>query len=87
MDGATICGIIVLWDFKKVKKSNQWKMPVKAFMKRDVISISPEVSPAVAARLMIEKDVGYLPVIQNEKVIGIVTRTDILTYYYDLLPE
>ncbi len=87
MDGTTICGIIVLWDFKKVKRSNQWKMPVKAFMKRDVITINPEISPAVAARLMIEKDVGYLPVIQEEKVIGIVTRTDILTYYYDLLPE
>jgi len=36
---------------------------------------------------MIENDVGYLPVVEHGKVIGIVTRTDILTYYYDLLPE
>lgn len=87
MDAQTICGIIVLWDFKKVKKPKQWKMPVKAFMARNVLTISPHDSPTYAARLMIEKDVGYLPVIQDEKLIGIVTRTDILTYYYDLLPE
>ena len=41
----------------------------------------------MAARIMIENDVGYLPVIKDKKPIGIVTRTDILTYYYDLLPE
>ena len=87
MDQGTIEGIIVLWDLKRIKKERQWNSPVKAFMARDVITITPATSPTQAARLMIEKDVGYLPVILDEKVIGIVTRTDILTYYYDLLPE
>ena len=82
-----ILGITVLWDLKKIKKERQWNNPVKAFMSRDVITITPTTSPTKAARLMIEKDVGYLPVIQDNKVIGIVTRTDILTYYYDLLPD
>ncbi len=82
-----ILGIIVLWDLKRVKKERQWESPVKAFMARDVITITPTTSPTMAARLMIERDVGYLPVVQGKKVIGIVTRTDILTYYYDLLPD
>ncbi len=82
-----ILGIIVLWDLKRIKKERQWNSPVKAFMARDVITIDPATSPTKAARIMIEKDVGYLPVIQDNKVIGIVTRTDILTYYYDLLPD
>lgn len=82
-----ILGIIVLWDLKRVKKERQWQSPVKAFMARDVITITPATSPTMAARLMIERDVGYLPVVQEKKVIGIVTRTDILTYYYDLLPD
>ncbi len=83
----TILGITVLWDMKRIKKDRQWESPVKAFMSRDVITITPTTPPSMAARLMIEKDVGYLPVIQNNKAIGIVTRTDILTYYYDLLPD
>ncbi len=87
MEDEEIHGIIVLWDLKRVKKEQHWDSPVKAFMARDIITIAPGASPSIAARIMIEKDVGYLPVVENKKVIGIVTRTDILTYYYDLLPE
>ncbi len=87
MEGENILGIIVLWDLKKVKKDNQWDSPVKAFMARKILTIGPGDSPSVAARIMIEKDVGHLPVVQDSKMIGIVTRTDILTYYYDLLPD
>ena len=86
-EGDDIVGITVLWDFKRIKKQQHWDSPVKAFMARDIITITPKTSPTMAARLMIEKDVGYLPVVQNKKVIGIVTRTDILTYSYDLLPD
>ncbi len=87
MEDDKIHGIIVLWDLKRVKKEQHWDSPVKAFMARDIITIDPGVSPSIAAGIMIENDVGYLPVVENDKVIGIVTRTDILTYYYDLLPE
>jgi nanoRNase/pAp phosphatase (c-di-AMP/oligoRNAs hydrolase) len=87
MEDDRIQGIIVLWDLKRVKKEQHWDSPVKAFMARDIITIEPGAAPSIAARLMIENDVGYLPVVENDKVIGIVTRTDILTYYYDLLPE
>jgi len=87
MEDDTIHGIIVLWDLKRVKKKEHWDSPVKAFMSRNIITIEPGTAPSIAAGMMIEKDVGYLPVVENDKVIGIVTRTDILTYYYDLLPD
>lgn len=87
LEDDTIYGIIVLWDLKKIKKDRQWNSPVKAFMEREVITIDPATTPTMAARIMIEKDVGYLPVVHEGKPIGIVTRTDILTYYYDLLPD
>jgi len=87
MENEKIQGIIVLWDLKRIKRAQQWDSPVKAFMARNVITIEPGASPTVAAGIMIENDVGYLPVVEHGKVIGIVTRTDILTYYYDLLPE
>jgi CBS domain-containing protein len=87
MEDEVIMGILVLWDFKRLKKERQWKSPVKAFMERDVVTIDPTIRPRMAARIMIEKDVGYLPVVQDDRVIGIVTRTDILTYYYDLMPD
>jgi len=80
-------GIIVLWDFKKVKQDRQWRSPVKAFMIRNVECIPPSLDPVEAAQMMVRKNIGHLPVEHNEKVIGIITRTDILTYFYDMLPE
>jgi tRNA nucleotidyltransferase (CCA-adding enzyme) len=78
---------VVLWDFKRLKKERQWESPVKAFMQRNVVTIDPVTPPRMATRIMVEKDIGYLPVVQDDRVIGIVTRTDILTYYYDLIPS
>lgn len=80
-------GIMVLWDFKKLKKEKQWSSPVKAFMARNVQTISPGMLPSEAAEIMVKKNIGHLPVEHEGKIIGILTRTDILTYLYGILPE
>jgi nanoRNase/pAp phosphatase (c-di-AMP/oligoRNAs hydrolase)/CBS domain-containing protein len=79
-------GIVVLWDLKKLKLRKQWNSPVKAFMNRKVTTISPEALASEAADLMVQRNIGHLPVVQGEKVIGIVTRTDIINYLYGMLP-
>jgi CBS domain-containing protein len=40
-----------------------------------------------AAEIMVKHDVGRLPVVDNGQVIGIVTRSDVMRYFYDLLPD
>jgi CBS domain-containing protein len=74
-------------DFKKVRKESQLKAPVKAFMRNDVLTIEPGKSPMQAARIMVKHDVGRLPVVEDEKIIGIVTRSDTMMYFYDLMPD
>jgi tRNA nucleotidyltransferase (CCA-adding enzyme) len=81
-----LLGIVVLWDLKKLRLRKQWNSPVKAFMNRDVTTISPDAPADEAADLMVRKNIGHLPVVQGEKVIGIVTRTDIINYLYGMLP-
>lgn len=80
-------GIISRRDFKRLKKNKQIKSPVKAFMNRACITITPDQSPVDAARLMVKHDIGRLPVVQDGKVIGIITRSDTMRYFYDLLPD
>jgi nanoRNase/pAp phosphatase (c-di-AMP/oligoRNAs hydrolase)/CBS domain-containing protein len=79
-------GIVVLWDLKKLRLEKQWKSPVKAFMNRKVTTIPPDALASEAAELMVQKNIGHLPVVQGEKVIGIVTRTDVINYLYGMLP-
>jgi nanoRNase/pAp phosphatase (c-di-AMP/oligoRNAs hydrolase) len=80
-------GIISRRDFRKVKKESQMNSPVKAFMRTDVITIPPGKSPLQAARLMIKHDIGRLPVVEKGNLIGIITRSDTMMYFYDLLPD
>jgi tRNA nucleotidyltransferase (CCA-adding enzyme) len=80
-------GIVVLWDLKKLKQEKQWRSPVKAFMARNVETIGPGMQPSEAAEIMVSKNIGHLPVEHDGKIIGILTRTDIVAYLYGMLPE
>jgi CBS domain-containing protein len=53
---------------------------IKEVMTEHVITITPDVAAKDAARLMIDKKIGCLPVVENEKLIGLITETDILRY-------
>jgi tRNA nucleotidyltransferase (CCA-adding enzyme) len=82
-----LVGVISRRDFKKIRKSNQMQSPVKAFMSRNLVTISHEKSAIEAAKLMIKHDIGRIPVMKEDKIIGIITRSDAMLYFYDLLPD
>ena len=56
-------------------------------MRTDVITIAPGKSPMEVARLMVKHDIGRLPVVDKGNIIGIITRSDTMLYFYDLLPD
>ncbi len=49
-------------------------MAVKDFMTRKVVYISPDTTIAHAAELMKEQEIHRLPVIENDKLVGLVTE-------------
>jgi len=52
--------------------------PVDEIAKKKLITITPEEDLGKAAKLMEENNIGALPVIQNEKLVGIITERDFL---------
>ncbi len=87
VDDQTLVGVISRRDFTKIRKDAQLKAPVKAFMNRNIKTIEPGKSPIQAAKIMVKHDIGRLPVVDNGKIIGIITRSDTMLYFYDLLPD
>jgi nanoRNase/pAp phosphatase (c-di-AMP/oligoRNAs hydrolase) len=87
-DRKRIVGVISRRDFqRKIKKETQLKAPVKAYMSTNVVTIEAGKSPGEASGLMIKYDIGRLPVVEDENIIGIVTRSDVMRYWYDMTPE
>ena len=52
------------------------QVAVKEAMSAEIQTTAPDTPVADAARLMIERKIGCLPVIENGRLVGIVTETD-----------
>ncbi len=50
----------------------------------DPISIGPDAAVRDAARLMMEHKIGCLPVLEDDRLVGIVTETDMLQVVVDM---
>ena len=53
-------------------------VPVSDIMSSPVLSVESDDEVVEAARIMLEDKVGSLPVLENDRVVGIVTETDVL---------
>lgn len=53
-------------------------MKIKDIMTRNVFTIGPPATVRTASKMMREKDVGSLVVLEDKKAVGIVTERDIL---------
>ena len=56
------------------------KITVEEVMTHDVFIVRPETALVTAVGLLRRHRVGALPVIKNQKLVGIITRSDILDY-------
>jgi CBS domain-containing protein len=63
---------------EKAQQAYLQSVRVKEIMVYPVVTITPATSVAAAADMMINKGIGCLPVVDDHKLIGIVTKTDLL---------
>jgi len=58
--------------------STKEEVLVEHVMKDQVLAASVDVDARYIARLFVEERVGAMPIVENDKLVGIVTRSDIL---------
>jgi CBS domain-containing protein len=60
---------------------------VDAAMTWNPLTIAPTTSARDAARLLIEKKINALPVVDGDRLLGIISKTDLLRLLVDLLGQ
>jgi acetoin utilization protein AcuB len=61
------------------------KLTVASVMVKDVITTTPDATIERAAKIMHDKKIGSLPVMEGDKVVGIITSTDLMEVLLDAL--
>lgn len=61
------------------------KVAVREIMTGQVVTVAPEASIVNVARLLLERRIGGLPVVQGSRLVGIITKTDILAAFVDVV--
>jgi CBS domain-containing protein len=81
MDGEKLVGIITERHYSRnivLKGKTSSTTLVKDIMEKNVLHVRPEQSVELCMALMTEKRVRHLPVLEEEKVIGVVSIGDLL---------
>jgi acetoin utilization protein AcuB len=89
VDRGRVVGILTLGDIREASPSDATslsifelnyllaKLNVEKIMTRDPITIAPAATIREAAQIMLEHKIGGLPVVEDEKLVGIITESDI----------
>ncbi len=61
------------------------KLKVKEIMTREVITVCPDCPLEEAARIMVDHKIGGLPVVEDGRLVGIITETDLFKVFLEML--
>ncbi len=97
VDGEKVVGVLTHSDLQKVSPTKATtlsiyelnyllsKTKVSDAMTKNAITISPDALLEEAALIMRENRIGTLPVVDNDKIVGIITESDIFDAFIELL--
>ncbi len=60
--------------------------PIERVMFRSPVTVTPDTTVRDAVMLMLDRKVGCLPVVEGERLVGILTRSDLLNLLMSSLP-
>lgn len=82
--GKTILGLITRKDLDKAHLHGFGKTLIREFMTEGILTVPKDASIAEAHRLFVTQGIGRLPVVDGRRIVGIITRTDLVKALYPL---
>jgi CBS domain-containing protein/nucleotide-binding universal stress UspA family protein len=97
--GAGLVGMFTDRDARRVAPSTvpalaryEWplwldRIPVADAMTREVVAIPPNASVSEAARLLASMDIGALPVVDGDALVGLISSSDVMAVLLDTVEQ
>lgn len=82
VDEGRLIGLVTTYDLWNHRSSDPTKIFVTDVMNTRIIRISPDDKIGTAAELFLDNSFHALPVVQDDKLVGIVTTFDVLKYEF-----
>ncbi|MCB1197201.1 MAG: CBS domain-containing protein [Bdellovibrionota bacterium] len=77
--------IKAIQQYDETSRESLRHVAIDSMMKTNVVTVSPDTDVREAASIMINKKIGCLPVVQSNKLLGIVTEADFLKLAWEVL--
>lgn len=96
IDEGKLIGLISLSDLKRISFIDAYNkegtvdtaiynmLSVEDLMIKNPITVTPDTTILEVSKLLASKEFHSLPVVENEKLVGIITTTDLLHFFIDL---
>jgi tRNA nucleotidyltransferase (CCA-adding enzyme) len=78
----TMVGIVSQRDVERAAKDGRLDLPVSSCMRSEVRTATADMPLDEALQAMVRGDFGRLPVVRGDKLVGIVSRTDVMRALY-----
>lgn len=78
VDGEVLVGLVTRKDVDKALRHGLGHAPVTGFMTRDIVTVGPDAQVTELEQLLASRGIGRVPVVDGGRMIGIVTRKDVL---------
>lgn len=82
VDRGALVGVVSRRDLARSKREHLMHRPVSTVMTRAVVTTTPDAPLEAAIDAMTRADVGRLPVLRGDEVVGVLARSDVLAALY-----
>ncbi|MEB3224041.1 MAG: CBS domain-containing protein [Candidatus Sericytochromatia bacterium] len=80
-------GVVSRRDLERAARHGLVGTEVRHVMTNGIVTTSPDTPMHALLTTMVRRDIGRLPVLRDEALVGIVTRSDLLRAQYDRAPD